>query len=663
MPDTSSRNGLIPRLTDWLDDRAGVRDLVNDALYESVPGGARWRYVWGSTLVMAFMTQVVTGIFLWMAYSPSTQTAWESVYYIQHEMTGGWLLRGIHHFMAQAMIILLAIHFLQVVWDGAYRAPRELNFVLGLILMLIVLGLALTGYLLPWDQKGYWATNVGTELSSLAPGVGSEVKQLAVGGSSYGHHTLTRFFALHAGVLPGAMVAFLALHIALFRRHGLHAKDKNYAPDSTFWPDQVLKDSVAALGVLAAVLGLTVYYGGAELTAPADPASPYNAARPEWYFLFLFQFLKWFPGQLEIWGAIVIPTVVLIVLFLMPWIGKSKAGHFFNVGLLVVIIGGAVALTVQAINDDYYASGFTEEEATALLDSADDADNLAKTRYEASRNFLDAKDQAHNEAHRVIELASSPSKTPPTGALPLVQNDPYLQGPKLYKQNCASCHNYQDLRKELTELPSYERALVNEEPTAPNLYGVGSRDWIAKMLDPKFVNSKHYFGYKDSPFGTDGDYPEMVDYITACFADLEGEERKAVEEAFDKVAIALSAEAKLPSQVEADKQDAKLIQQGRALIEGKLADIVSEGMSCTDCHTFGEQQDIGSPVLDGYMSKKWLSDLIRNPADERFYGDMNDRMPKFAPHDNAMLNQLDDKSLELIVDWLRQDWYRPEKTE
>jgi len=265
---------LATSVVDWLDSRTGIKEVLHEALYERVPGGARWRYVWGSTLVMAFVTQMITGIFLWMAYSPSTQTAWESVFYIQHEMSGGWLLRGIHHFMASAMVVLLAIHFVQVVWDGAYRAPRELNFVLGLVLMLIVLGLSLTGYLLPWDQKGYWATNVGTELASQAPVVGDEIKKLAIGGSSYGHHTLTRFFALHAGVLPGALVAFLALHVALFRRHGLTPKEPLKKPDSMFWPDQVLMDSVAALGVLAAVLGLTVYFGGAELTAPADPALP-----------------------------------------------------------------------------------------------------------------------------------------------------------------------------------------------------------------------------------------------------------------------------------------------------------------------------------------------------------------------------------------------------
>src|SRR3569833_2388903 len=135
----------------WLENRTGYRYLMHEALYERIPGGARWRYAWGSTLVYAFVVQLITGMFLWMAYSPSGQTAWESVYYIQYEMNFGWLLRGIHHFMAQAMVVLLALHLMQVVIDGEYRAPREFNFWLGLILMQIVLALSLTGYLLPWD--------------------------------------------------------------------------------------------------------------------------------------------------------------------------------------------------------------------------------------------------------------------------------------------------------------------------------------------------------------------------------------------------------------------------------------------------------------------------------------------------------------------------------
>ena len=115
-------------LLNWLDDRTGYKALLHEALYERVPGGARWRYVWGSTLVFTFSVQLATGLFLWMAYSPSSQTAWESVYYIQSDVLLGWLLRGIHHFTAQAMIVLLVLHLLQVIIDGAYRALREVNF-------------------------------------------------------------------------------------------------------------------------------------------------------------------------------------------------------------------------------------------------------------------------------------------------------------------------------------------------------------------------------------------------------------------------------------------------------------------------------------------------------------------------------------------------------
>ena len=244
---------------DWLDDRTGSRRLLHEALYERIPGGARWRYVWGSTLALVFTAQVITGVFLWMNYSPSTQTAWESVYYIQYQMPGGWLLRGMHHFFAQTMVVLLALHLMQVVIDGAYRAPREVNFWLGLVLMLLVLGLSLTGYLLPWDQKGYWATRVATNLLSVVPAVGPQLQQLVVGGTDYGHHTLTRFFALHAGVLPGLLVGFLVLHVALFRRHGICAKQPLRGPDATFWPDQVLKDAVASLAVLVVVLLLVVH--------------------------------------------------------------------------------------------------------------------------------------------------------------------------------------------------------------------------------------------------------------------------------------------------------------------------------------------------------------------------------------------------------------------
>ena len=170
-----------------------------------------------------------------MSYSPSGQTAWESVYYIQNEMQGGWLLRGIHHFMAQAMVVLLALHLMQVIIDGAYRAPREVNFWIGLLLMLIVLGLSLTGYLLPWDQKGYWATRVATNLASLVPGVGEDLQRLVVGGTDYGHHTLTRFFRATRRGAPRIINCTLSCrHVVLFRRHGICHRQPATRPECHF---------------------------------------------------------------------------------------------------------------------------------------------------------------------------------------------------------------------------------------------------------------------------------------------------------------------------------------------------------------------------------------------------------------------------------------------
>src|SRR5438128_2080106 len=172
----------------WVDHRTGYKQFLHDALFENVPGGSRWRYVWGSTLSFTLVVQILTGLFLWMSYAPSSTSAWESVYFIQHEMWFGWLLRGIHHFTAHAMNVLLVLHLMQVVIDGAYKAPREINFWFGLVLLLLVLGLSLTGYLLPWDQKGYWATKVATSIAAIVPWIGPEVQKLIIGGTEYGHH-------------------------------------------------------------------------------------------------------------------------------------------------------------------------------------------------------------------------------------------------------------------------------------------------------------------------------------------------------------------------------------------------------------------------------------------------------------------------------------------
>ena len=588
-------------LFDWADKRTGYRQLTREALFENVPGGSRWRYVWGSTLTFTLAIQFITGIALWMAYSPSSQTAWESVYYIQHQMVGGWFLRGLHHFTAQVMNVLFVLHLMQVVIDGAYKAPREVNYWFGVALLVLVLGLSLTGYLLPWDQKGFWATKVATNIAGITPFIGPSLQRLIVGGADYGHHTLTRFFALHAGVLPAAIVLLLVGHIYLFRRHGITPRQPLKKPDAAFWPDQVLKDAVACLAVLATILFFVVRGHGADLGAPADPSEPYSAARPEWYFLFLFQFLKYFPGGTEIWGAIIIPSLVVGVICLMPFLGNWKLGHRFNLGLLWSMLAGVALLTYLAIAEDRRNS-----------------------------DYVLSVHQADQDAARVKQLAASPLGIPATGAVTLLRNDPLTQGPRIFSKQCAVCHRFDG--------HDGMGIVSTNAPEAPDLKNFASREWIEGLLDPDKISGPHYYG------GTKFKDGKMAKFVKKDVAQYSDEEKAQLKKAI----IALSAEAGLKSQLEADKRDEAIILEGRQLLVG--------AMSCTDCHQFRKADDLAdAPDLTGYGSHEWLTGIIANPAHSRFYGKKNDRMPAFG--DDKIM---DAHSIDLLVRWLRGEWFVPE---
>lgn len=631
---------MIRSLLAWLDDRTGYKALMHEALFERVPGGARWRYVWGSTLVFTFVLQMITGTMLWMGYSPSTKTAWESVYYIQNEMTLGWVVRGIHHFAAQTMVILMAIHLVQVIIDGAYKAPREVNFWLGLVLMQIVMGLGLTGYLLPWDQKGYYATQVATEIMGSTPVVGPQIQRLAQGGSEYGHHTLTRFFAMHAGVLPALLVGFLVLHIAVFRRHGITPAEPRKKPDGMFWPDQVLMDGVACLGVLAVVMGLTLYYHGAELTAPANPAEAYNAARPEWYYLFLFRFLKfeWVSkvGELthlgEAFGAIVIPGVLMTILGAMPIIGKKRAGHLFNLGFMTIVILGAMSLTGVAIYEDWWQ---------------DDAD---------SRDFRAAVHQAHIDGSRTVELAQSPSGIPADGAIALLRNDPLTQGAALFKTYCVDCHQTPSAHLTFAN-PAQGPQLTDAEDRQTIHFG--SRDWIKSVL----TDFEGHFRSLKNITEANGMTPEraktaagilsgsMKDWSTTNGPLLKDAANAADFEALVEFLYSQGdrTDALAPT-------DSKVLRGREIFSTGKLT-MGAFDSACTDCHSMharGDAEPVSndlSPVLTGYAGKEWLKKFIGDPA--AHYGG-NNTMPAFQ-------DQLSEKDMEMLVRYLTGDYYRRSK--
>jgi ubiquinol-cytochrome c reductase cytochrome b subunit len=620
---------LMNALLNWLDHRTGYRTLMHEALNEPIPGGAKWKYVWGSTLTFVFMVQVITGFFLWSAYSPSTLTAWESVYYIQHVMKFGWLVRGIHHFAAQAMMILLGLHFMQVIIAGAYRAPREVNFWLGLILMQIVLGLSLTGYLLPWDQKGYYATKVATNIVGVTPLVGPQLQQLAQGGTTYGHHTLTRFFALHAGVLPALLVAFLALHIYVFRRHGITVSKRDETkPIGTFWPDQVLMDAVACLGVLATILFFTVWKG-AELTGPADSSEAYSAARPEWYFLFLFRFLKFeaIDKQGLVFGAQIVPGAIMGVIALMPFIGHWKLGHRFNIAFTFALLAGASYLTVLALNEDA-----------------------------ADKNYQAAVKAAEFEGHRAAELAKEYG-IPASGALSLLKEDARVQGPKLFKRHCSSCHRYNGhnglgsiVMKDIEE--NGHKKQIEEPATAADLGNFGSREWITSVL----TNYHETF----APLKNAGEKGEkFLEGEMASWVKDNAESLKKPENA-DSLKALVEFLAAQGERAELGTFDESLVAAGKAIFSnGKLAS-GSLTSNCSDCHAMkavGGEDSIsdgagpGYPSLTGYASKKWVTEFVKNPGHDSFYGSERNLMPAFG-------EKMSEKELKFLIDWMMGEYFK-----
>lgn len=640
---------MIKRALAWVDDRTGLGRFAEAFLFQNIPGGSRWRYVWGALLLYTFLLQAVTGFFLWTAYSPSTQTAWESIHYVQHEMAGGWVLRGLHHFGAQAFVVVLVLHLLQMVIFGVYRAPREVNFWLVLLLLPLAIAMSATGWLLPYDQHGFWASRVPIGIMGVTPVIGPLLQKIAAGGSSFGHHTLTHFLAMHAGLLPLCVTFLLGAHYYLTRKHGFADMPKDCAcPDERYFPSQCLKDAAACLAVLVVLLGFVLIPAwqhpnlapGVHLGAPADPSEQYSAARPEWFMLFLFQFLKYFPGGTEVWGAMVIPGLVGAVVALMPFVAKWKHGHRFNVLFTGTLLVSAIILGRMAV----------------IEDSKDET-------------YLAAKVQAIAAADRIRDLTTERG-IPPSGAAALLRDDAFTQGPVLFAKNCSSCHRFDghdgtghkplnthtvrtgDTWETIAEArfvkPTQVRELnqglggrplkpgdqvtVPARPWAPDLKGFASREWLAGLLDPARVDGAHYFG------GTKFKDGKMVKWVKKNATPEKASDLK-------KVTAALSAEAKLKSQLGLDKADAEVIKQGRVLITGDFA--------CIDCHSFGKKDpDATAPDLTAYGSRAWLIRLISNPAHEDFYGKRNDRMPAFA--DKKIL---DAKQIGLLADWLRGEWY------
>ena len=345
----------LRRVFDWLDARTGFRAGRSHLLDEPLPAGVGWWFVTGSILLFLLGVQLITGVVLTMYYVPSPEHAYDSVRYITDQLPLGRIVRGLHFFGASFIVIAAVIHMLRVVLFGSYKQPREVTWMTGVVLLLVILGFALTGYLLPWDQKAYWATTVTINIARSTPVFGEQVAGIMRGGVSLGALTLLRWYAAHVFLLPAALIGFVVAHIYLMRRHGISGPvEEAPGEPQPFYPYHALKDTIAMAAVFALLLTFALSFR-VPLDAVADPSDATYVPRPEWYFLSLFQLLKYFPGPLEPVATIVIPGVVVGGLLLLPFLDRRGERRLVKrplVAAAFVVLGAAViSLTYLGFKD------------------------------------------------------------------------------------------------------------------------------------------------------------------------------------------------------------------------------------------------------------------------------------------------------------------------
>lgn len=658
----------------WLDQRTGILSLFS-LIWKKTVLANRCRAA--ALIVFALFTQIVTGLVLWTYYSPSAQTAWESVFYMQYVLPYGWLVRGIHHWSAQALVALLAFYLFMQVMTGRYRAPREFVFWSSVALFGLALGCCLTGDLLTWTISGFSATKVRVSFLNLIPEVGPQLYQFVIGGPEFGTFTLTRFLVLHIVACAGPLTAVVGIWLwfyarsqkmilaqAEFAQAELKFKGKTScnckgAKEVPYWSCQAVQDGLACVILMVIVLALVLQqpllgkidpkWGpnpelpfqatvGAELMSPADSGDFYGGARPEWSFraLYYLSNMECFPGDKKYIPIFIIPACLGLYALLIPFIGYIRPGHYLNVLIVLGLTSSVGYMTYMSYAHD-----------------ADLPDYQREIKLAESR------------AERAIELALAPSGIPAEGALSLLRNDPKTQGPVLFEQHCASCHAFTPREGEPVH-PDFP-PIVCEKPTAPNLYQPLRRDWIAGFFDFKKLTSVDYYGntaFNLKPEMNKKDFHgKMYDYVRSLPARMEDEDYSEENnpQTLAKLIDILADEMLLerPRSVELGPKKAQKI-DGLDLNDAYILD--SFGCLAT-CHRFYDYDSVDKktdgPDLSGYMSREWMIEMIADPTTNRFFKDRNDRMPAY--HKSAEDSTMTRAEIEHLVDWLRGKWYRAEK--
>jgi len=434
----------LARLGDWMEERTRWRTAARGWIDHPVVGGAPWAAAMAASVATCFAVLALTGLTLMTAYGASPQAAWASVHYVQFVQERGWVVRGLHFWAAQSLIVLAALHVAHGAFVASYRKPREVAWWLTLGVLGLTVAGGITGGLLPWDERGWWARVVEGNIVGLAPGLGSWIQEMMQGGTELGALGLSRMYAVHVVVLPALFAVMLLARRAITLRHGW---TENNGGSSTQGA-QLARNGLVAVLVLVALFAMAGAAHGAPLEAPADPMGDYPA-RPEWFLMTLYELRKLFHGAGEFFGTTLAPMVAGLYLALLPWIdrpGRSRVA--FVMAPVVLVFASAVGLGGMAWRKDARDEVFTKQRAKADFRAA-----------AAARLAMGG--------------------VPPEGALSMVRADPELRGRDLFDQHCASCHVLGDLGDP-------------KKATASKLDGWGTTQWIAAMIhDP---DAPEFFG-------------------------------------------------------------------------------------------------------------------------------------------------------------------------
>ncbi|MDP9036825.1 MAG: cytochrome b N-terminal domain-containing protein [Myxococcota bacterium] len=577
------------KIGDWLDERIAWRTALRAWLDLPARGDTGWGAAIGASVATCCGVLALTGTVLMTAYAPAPQSAWASVHYIEYVQQGGWVLRGLHYWAAQALLVLAAIHIAHGVFSAAYRKPREVAWWLTLAVLGLVVGEGITGGLLPWDDRGWWARLVEGNIIGLAPMLGGFLQQMMQGGPELGALGLSRAYTLHIVLLP----ILLALVLWARRKASRSVSFPMLASVDARWL-AAARSAAVALAVVIALLALVVAVRP-PLEAPADPMDNYPA-RPEWFLMTLFGLRKFFHGVGEVLGTTLLPGAAAMVLALLPWIDKPGRSRVVALAPAVLVFVAAAGIGLMPV---------------------------LKDRHDES--YLRPRAQADARAARAVALAMD--GVPPEGALAMVRHDPELRGQDLFERHCAGCHV-------LGELGDAKKA------TAAKLDGWGTPEWIVPMIhDP---DAQEFFGR--------GPYKERMPSVDVRPKDKPANEgwTPMVKSDAEKRAIAvfLASEGDEPGDPPRDPANRSERELGEKIVSERCT-------SCHLYKGQGDDEGSGlAPELARYGSLAWTRTQIANPASPQTYREqaLDESLKKHMPRFDKELSLAD---LDLVARWTR----------